>query len=113
MTMARHPHRIERGELVIDLDQRRVLRGGRDIRLTPKELELLTMLASHHGTVLTHRKLITALWGLTGSGQHEHLRVLVRTVAQEIEPDPASPRYVLTEPWIGYRFAAESAERTR
>lgn len=94
-----------RGGLVIDRDRFRVLRDGEEIRLTPKEFELLTFLAQHSGRVLTHRTILKAIWGPHAVDQPEHLRVLVGTLRRKIEPDPASPRYILTEPWVGYRFA--------
>ena len=100
--------RLERGRLVIDFDQRRVYRNDVDIRLTPKEFDLLTVLASHGG-VLTHRALVKTLWG-SRAGGHEHLRVLVGQLRKKLEIDPANPRYVLTEPWVGYRFAADAGE---
>jgi len=100
--------RLERGELTIDFDRRSVHRGPAEVKLTPKELELLTLLASHDGRVLTHRAILKTLWGhSTGSGQ-EHLRVLVGQLRKKIEPEPGHPRYVITEPWVGYRFAGES-----
>ena len=102
--------RLERGELVIDFDRRRVYRGDMEIRLTPKEFDLLTLLVSHGGCVLTHRAILKGIWGINGTGQQEHLRVLVGQLRKKLEPDPAHPRYVLTEPWVGYRFAAESQE---
>jgi two-component system, OmpR family, KDP operon response regulator KdpE len=100
--------RAEVGELVIDFDRRRVYRGDSEIRLTPKEFELLTVLAAHVGRVLTHRAILKALWGANGASQQEHLRVLVGQLRKKLETDPAHPRYVLTEPWVGYRFAAEN-----
>ena len=96
---------IVRGELVIDRERFRVLRDGEEIRLTPKEFELLTYLAQHPGRVLTHRTILKALWGPHAVDQPEHLRVLVASLRKKIEPDPATPRYILTEPWVGYRFA--------
>ena len=96
---------IVRGGLVIDRDRFRVLRDGEEVRLTPKEFELLTYLAQHPGRVLTHRAILKAIWGPHAIYQPEHLRVLVGSLRKKIEPDPSSPRYVLTEPWVGYRFA--------
>ena len=96
---------IVRGGLVIDRDRFRVLRDGEEVRLTPKEFELLTYLAQHPGRVLTHRALLKAIWGPHATDQPEHLRVLVGSLRKKIEPDPSSPRYILTEPWVGYRFA--------
>lgn len=96
---------LVRGELTIDVDRRRVTRADEEIRLTPKELELLLFLAQRPGRVLTHRTILTAIWGAQAIDQPEHLRVLVNALRRKIEQDPARPRYVLTEPWVGYRFA--------
>jgi two-component system, OmpR family, KDP operon response regulator KdpE len=96
---------LARGELVIDFDKRRVVRGGDEIRLTPKEFDLLVYLARHAGRVVTHKAILRAIWGPHSVDQPEHLRVLVNAVRKKIEPDPAAPRYILTEPWVGYRFA--------
>jgi len=96
---------LVRGDLAIDVDRRRVTRGDEEIRLTPKELELLLYLAQRPGRVLTHRTILTAIWGAQAIDQPEHLRVLVNALRRKIEEDPARPRYVLTEPWVGYRFA--------
>jgi two-component system KDP operon response regulator KdpE len=94
-----------RGDLVIDRERFRVRRNGVEVRLTPKEFELLTFLGQHSGRVLTHRAILQAIWGPHAVGQPEHLRVLVASLRKKIEPNPSSPRYILTEPWIGYRFA--------
>jgi two-component system KDP operon response regulator KdpE len=96
---------IVRGELVIDRERFRVLRNGDEVRLTPKEFELLTYLAQHPGRVLTHRAILKAIWGPHATDQPEHLRVLVGSLRKKIEPNPSSPKYILTEPWVGYRFA--------
>jgi two-component system KDP operon response regulator KdpE len=99
--------RIEYGDLGIDFDRHRVYRDGLEIRLTPKEFELLTILAAHAGRVMTHRVILKAIWGLNGSGQQEHLRVLVGQLRKKLERDPAHPQYIGTEPWVGYRFLLE------
>lgn len=96
---------IVRGGLVIDRERFRVLRDGEEVRLTPKEFELLTFLAQHPGRVLTHRAILKAIWGSHVVDQPEHLRVLVGALRKKIEPNPSSPKYILTEPWVGYRFA--------
>ncbi len=96
---------IVRGDLVIDRERFRVLRDGEEVRLTPKEFELLTFLAQHPGRVLTHRAILKAIWGSHVVDQPEHLRVLVGSLRKKIEPNPSSPKYILTEPWVGYRFA--------
>ena len=96
---------IVRGNLVIDRERFRVLRDGDEVRLTPKEFELLTFLAQHPGRVLTHRTILRAIWGPNAVDQPEHLRVLVGALRKKLEANPASPQYILTEPWVGYRFA--------
>jgi two-component system KDP operon response regulator KdpE len=98
---------LARGDLVIDFDKRRVVRDRDEIRLTPKEFDLLVYLARHAGRVVTHKAILRAIWGPHSVDQPEHLRVLVNAVRKKIEPDPANPRYILTEPWVGYRFADE------
>jgi two-component system KDP operon response regulator KdpE len=97
--------RISRGDLTIDYDRRRVLRGGEEIRLTPREFELLELLARHAGKVLTHRMMLRTIWGGNAVDHPEHVRVLVNALRKKIEVDPARPRYIVTEPWVGYRFA--------
>ncbi len=96
---------IVAGDLVIDRDRRRVLRGDEEIRLTPKEFELLVFFAQHPGRVLTHRAILKAIWGPHAVDQPEHLRVLIGALRKKIERDAARPKYLLTEPWVGYRFA--------
>jgi two-component system KDP operon response regulator KdpE len=96
---------IVRGDLVIDRERFRVQRAGEEVRLTPKEFELLTFLAQLPGRVLTHRVLLKAIWGPHAADQPEHLRVLIGSLRKKIEPTLSSPKYILTEPWVGYRFA--------
>ena len=98
---------LVRGDLTIDLDRRRVIRGGDEIRLTPKEFDLLLFLVQHAERVLTHRMILKAVWGPHSVEQPEHLRVLMAALRKKIEPDPSLPRYLLTEPWVGYRFSIE------
>jgi two-component system, OmpR family, KDP operon response regulator KdpE len=95
---------IVRGTLVIDRERFRVLTDGKEVRLTPKEFELLLYLAQRPGRVVTHRAILRAIWGPQALNQPEHLRVLVGSLRRKIEPNPSSPRYILTEPWVGYRF---------
>jgi two-component system KDP operon response regulator KdpE len=94
------------GELTIDYDRRRVLRQTDEIRLTPKEFDLLSLLAKNHDRVLTHRALLKAIWGPNAVEQPEHLWTLVAQLRRKIERDPANPRYLLSEPWIGYRLSS-------
>jgi two-component system KDP operon response regulator KdpE len=98
------PHVIAAGDFRMDLDTRSVSVAGNEIRLTPKEFELLAFLARHAGKVVTHRALLAAVWGPNNTEQPEYLRVFVGQLRKKIEPDPSSPQYLLTEPWVGYRF---------
>jgi two-component system KDP operon response regulator KdpE len=99
---------LRAGDLTIDYDRRRVLRGQTEIRLTPKEFELLSLLARNHDRVLTHRAILKSVWGPNAVEQPEHLWTLVAQLRKKIEPDPTAPKYLLSEPWVGYRFVAES-----
>ena len=98
------PTLLQEGDFRVDLESRSVTVAGREIRLTPKEFDLLTYLMKHAGKVLTHRRLLAALWGGNYVEQNEYLRVFVGNLRKKIETDATSPRYILTEPWIGYRF---------
>ena len=95
---------IEAGDFRINLESRTVTVGGREVHLTPKEYDLLTYLIRHPGKVITHYALLGALWGSHSLEQTEYLRVFIGQLRKKIEPDPSAPRYILTEPWIGYRF---------
>ena len=101
---------LRAGDLTIDYDRRRVLRGREEIRLTPKEMDLLTLLVRNRDRVLTHRAILKAIWGAHAVEQPEHLWTLVAQLRRKIEPDPSNPRYLLSEPWVGYRFASGDAE---
>ena len=95
------------GEFRIDLDAHTITQGGVDLRLTPKEFDLMVYLVRNAGKVLTHRALLAAVWGGDYTGQHEYLRVFIGQLRKKIEPNPSKPQYILTEPWIGYRFISE------
>ena len=95
---------LEAGDFRLDLETRSVTVRGKEIHLTPKEFDLLAHLLSHTGKVLTHRTLLAAIWGGNYVEQTEYLRVFIGQLRKKIEPDPAAPQYILTEPWIGYRF---------
>jgi two-component system KDP operon response regulator KdpE len=99
---------LRAGDLTIDYDRRRVQRGSTEIRLTPKEFELLSLLARNHDRVLTHRVILKEIWGSGAVEQTEHLWTLVAQLRKKIEPDAANPRYILSEPWVGYRFATDT-----
>jgi two-component system, OmpR family, KDP operon response regulator KdpE len=95
---------LEVGDLSIHKDTRRVTVAGNEIKLTPKEFDLLNYLVVNAGKVVTHRALLQAVWGSQSSEQTEYLRVFVNQLRRKIEPDPQHPRYIVTEPWVGYRF---------
>lgn len=92
------------GDFQINFSTRLVLVGSREVRLTPKEFELLTYMAQHPNKVLTHRTLLAAVWGGNSTEQPEYLRVFMNHLRKKVEPETASPKYILTEPWVGYRF---------
>ena len=95
------------GDFRVDLDNRSVIVRGQEVHLTPKEYDLLAFLVRHPGKVLTHRVLLGAVWGGDYVEQTEYLRVFIGQLRKKIEPDPSKPHFILTEPWIGYRFNAE------
>jgi two-component system KDP operon response regulator KdpE len=95
----------QRGDLTIDFDRRRVVRGDVEVRLTPKEFDLLALMARHPGRVLTNRAILKTIWGPNAVDQPEHIRVLMGQLRKKLEPEPGRPRYLLTEPWVGYRFS--------
>jgi two-component system KDP operon response regulator KdpE len=95
---------IESGDFHIDMEARKVVVRGREVHLTPKEFDLLVYLARHTGKVITHRALLGAVWGGNSTEQVEYLRVFVGQLRKKLEPNAASPRYIITEPWVGYRF---------
>jgi two-component system KDP operon response regulator KdpE len=95
---------IEIGDFHIDTAAHRVMVRNREVRLTPKEFDLLVYLARRPGKVINHRTLLAAIWGGQSTEQVEYLRVFVGQLRKKLEPDTASPRYIVTEPWVGYRF---------
>ena len=97
---------LEVGDFRVDLANHQILVGGESIHLTPKEFELLAHMISNHDRVLTHRALLGKVWGGEYTEQTEYLRVFVGNLRKKIEPDPSKPRYIITEPWVGYRFTA-------
>ena len=96
------------GSLTLDYDRRRVERGTQRIRLTPKEFELLSLLAQHADRVLTHRTILKAIWGANAVDQPERLWVLVAQLRKKIEADNSNPKYLVSEPWVGYRLVSGS-----
>jgi two-component system KDP operon response regulator KdpE len=95
---------IEVGDFTVDPERHQATLKGREIHLTPKEFELLLFMVQHPGAVLTHHKLLGAVWGGNYTEQTEYLRVFIGQLRKKLETDPANPKYILTEPWIGYRF---------
>ena len=91
-------------DLKIDFEKRTVMVHGNPVRLTPKEFELLRQLVSNLGKAQAHRRLLQAVWGPDYGDETEYLRVFINQLRKKIEPDPRHPRYIHTEPWIGYRF---------
>ena len=95
---------VEVGDFRIDVPGRKVQVKNREVRLTPKEFDLLVYLARHPGKVITHRALLGAVWGQNSVEQPEYLRVFVGHLRKKLEPDENAPHYIFTEPWVGYRF---------
>jgi len=102
--------RLSVGDLTIDFDRHRVVREDEEIRLTPKEFDLLALLARNADRVLTHRVILKAIWGPHAVNEPEHLWVLMGQLRKKIESDPAEPRYLISEPWVGYRLATDPPE---
>ncbi|AJE03564.1 response regulator [Geobacter pickeringii] len=96
------------GGLEVDLSRRRVLTGGSEVQLTPTEYELLRLLVTHAGKVLTHRQILSQIWGVAYLEQPHVLRVNISNLRHKLEDDPSRPRYILTEPGVGYRLRADS-----
>ncbi|HEX7761745.1 MAG TPA: response regulator [Caulobacteraceae bacterium] len=94
------------GDLTIDLERRRITRGEEAVRLSPKEYDLLARLVEGGGKVITHRQLLTAVWGPAHAEDVQYLRVFVGQLRAKIEEDPAAPKLIATEPGVGYRFNA-------
>ena len=99
---------LEAGDFRIDLEARSVFVREKEVHLTPKEYDLLVHFVRHAGKVLTHSNLLGTVWGSNYTQQGEYLRVFVGQLRKKIEPTASTPRYILTEPWIGYRFNAGS-----
>jgi two-component system KDP operon response regulator KdpE len=100
--------RLTLGAVHIDFDTREVTTTGGRVRLTPKEFELLRYLAAHPNKVLSHRELLQAVWGPDYGDQVDYLRVFVNQLRKKMERNPSSPKYLLTEPWVGYRLSVPS-----
>jgi two-component system KDP operon response regulator KdpE len=92
------------GDVQLDLDSHHVSIHGRDVRLTPKQFEVLNYLIANPNVSIPHAKILQTIWGPDYGGEVEYLHVLVNQLRKKIEPDPSKPRYIITEPWFGYRF---------
>ena len=102
--------KLEFPDLSIDFERRRVVQGGREIKLTPTEFNLLEVFASNAGKPVTMDGIIARVWKGTTATNPDTVRVHVASLRKKIEPDPSNPRYIITEPWIGYRFLEEPLE---
>ena len=98
------PSRLQVGQLTIDFTARTVSQGGTSSHLTPKELDLLRYLTQHANEAVSHRELLQAVWGPDYGDQVDYLRAFIKSLRKKIEPNPDSPQYITTEPWVGYRF---------
>ena len=104
------PAALQAGDLEIDFERRLLRRAGKLVHLTPTEFDLLALLMRNQGMPLTHAKLLSAIWGPEYREDLEYLRSYVRALRKKIEEDPSRPRYILTEPWLGYRFSNPSGD---
>ncbi len=98
-------------DLKINFENRSVIARGEDVHLTPKEFELLRHLVANQGKPLSHRRLLQAVWGPDYGDETEYLRVTINQLRKKIEPEPSRPKYILTEPWVGYRFVISREPR--
>lgn len=100
-----HPMQVlKTGDFEVDFRQRVATVGGKSVRLTPKEYDLLRLFTSHPNEAIPHRKLLQSVWGPDYGDEIEYLRVFINALRKKLEPTPSEPRYILTEPWVGYRF---------
>lgn len=98
------PHKLTLEGVEIDFRDRHVTVNGKDVRLTPKEFEVLHYLANHPDKPVPHREILSAVWGPEHSEHHEYLRAFIKQLRKKIEPEPARPKFLLTEPWVGYKL---------
>ena len=107
------PRTIKTEDLEIDFDARTARVAGKSVRLTPKEFDLLRCLVVNGNKAVPHRKLLQAVWGPDYGDEVEYLRVFINTLRKKVEPNPSKPKYLMTEPWVGYRFAVPEADITK
>ena len=98
------PRTVIAGDLSVDFENRKVTLRGENVHLTPKEFDVLRYLVSQEGKPVPHRQLLQAVWGPDYGRESDYLRVFINHLRKKIEPDPANPVFILTEPWVGYRF---------
>jgi len=101
------PQQLRLGEVEIDFASRQVIAPGRTVRLTPKEFELLSYFVARPNRTISHRELLQAVWGPDYGNELEYLRVFVNRLRKKLEPNPAKPRFLLTDAWAGYRFSRQ------
>ena len=100
-------------ELTLDFESRQLTVRGEEVHLTPKEFDVLKHLIANQGKPLTHRRLLQSVWGPDYGEETENLRVVINQLRRKIESDPAHPKYIRTEPWVGYRFQAERVSSSK
>jgi two-component system KDP operon response regulator KdpE len=107
--------KIETSELTVDLEMRMVTVRGNSVHLTPKEFDVLRLLVTQQGRTVTHRKILQIVWGPEYGEETEPVRAVIKQLRRKIERDPAHPRYILTEPWVGYKFqlSTDTLEKRR
>jgi two-component system, OmpR family, KDP operon response regulator KdpE len=98
---------LSHGQITMDVAQHRATKNGVQLKLTPKEFDLLALMMRNPGRVLTHRQILTSVWGPAHAGDMQYLRVLIGQLRGKLEDDQANPRFIETEPGIGYRIAAD------
>ena len=96
--------RLEAGDFVVNTETHQIFVRGAEVHLTPKQFDLLVFLVKNPEKILTHRTILAAIWGDNFTEQPEYLRVFLGNLRKKIEPNPSKPQYILTEPWVGYRF---------
>jgi two-component system KDP operon response regulator KdpE len=101
---ASEPTLLHAGDLQLDINRHVLYRNGEAVHLTPTEFDLLSLLMRHQGSPLTHAKLLRSIWGPEYGTELDYLRSFIKTLRRKVEADPAQPKYILTEPWVGYRF---------
>jgi len=95
---------LRAGDLELDINRHVLYRQGETVHLTPTEFELLALLMRHQGAPVTHAKLLRSIWGTEYGTELDYLRSFIKTLRKKMEADPARPKYIVTEPWVGYRF---------